>query len=41
MGAGGNVTWIWPAGGVVAVLRWVDPAAVDAFCAGVAAAIRD
>ncbi|HZF76390.1 MAG TPA: serine hydrolase [Acetobacteraceae bacterium] len=40
MGAGGNVTWIWPAGGVVAVLRWVDPAAVDGFCASVAAALR-
>jgi CubicO group peptidase (beta-lactamase class C family) len=33
MGAGGNVTWIWPEGRVVAVLRWVDPAKVGEFCA--------
>ncbi|MGG5886030.1 serine hydrolase domain-containing protein [Falsiroseomonas sp. HC035] len=39
MGAGGNVTWIWPAGQVVAVLRWVNPEAVGPFCARVAAAL--
>ncbi|WP_439595198.1 serine hydrolase domain-containing protein [Falsiroseomonas sp.] len=39
MGAGGNVTWIWPAGEVVAVLRWVHPDAVGPFCAKVAAAL--
>lgn len=39
MGAGGNVTWIWPAGQVVAVLRWVNPEAVGRFCAKVAAAL--
>ena len=41
MGAGGNVTWIWPEGRVVAVLRWVDPDAAGAFCAKVAAALTD
>jgi CubicO group peptidase (beta-lactamase class C family) len=40
MGAGGNVTWIWPEGRVVAVLRWVDPEVVGAFCGKVAAALR-
>jgi CubicO group peptidase (beta-lactamase class C family) len=39
MGAGGNVTWIWPGGQVVAVLRWVNPEAVGEFCARVVAAI--
>jgi CubicO group peptidase (beta-lactamase class C family) len=39
MGAGGNVTWIWPAGRVVAVLRWIDPAKLGGFCARVAAAL--
>lgn len=39
MGAGGNVTWIWPKGEVVAVLRWVHPDAVGPFCAKVAAAL--
>jgi len=39
MGAGGNVTWIWPEGRVVAVLRWVDPDKVGEFCAKVAAAL--
>lgn len=28
-GAGGNLTWIEPSSGIVAVLRWVDPAAQD------------
>jgi CubicO group peptidase (beta-lactamase class C family) len=39
MGAGGNVTWIWPRAEVVAVLRWVHPDAVGPFCAKVAAAL--
>jgi CubicO group peptidase (beta-lactamase class C family) len=39
MGAGGNVTWIWPGGEVVAVLRWVNPDAVAPFCGRVAAAL--
>ena len=29
IGAGGNVTWIDPANDIVAVLRWVDMAALD------------
>jgi CubicO group peptidase (beta-lactamase class C family) len=32
-GAGGNVTWIDPANELVAVLRWIDPAAIDGFLA--------
>lgn len=39
MGAGGNVTWIWPEGRVVAVLRWVNPEAVGGFCARVVKAL--
>jgi CubicO group peptidase (beta-lactamase class C family) len=39
MGAGGNVTWIWPAGGVVTVLRWVNPEAVGRVCGMVAKAV--
>ena len=39
MGAGGNVTWIWPGEDVVAVLRWVHPDAVGPFCAKVMAAL--
>jgi CubicO group peptidase (beta-lactamase class C family) len=30
-GAGGNVTWIDPGLDIVAVLRWIDPAAADGF----------
>jgi hypothetical protein len=30
-GAGGNVTWIAPSHGIVAVARWLDPAATDTF----------
>jgi len=30
-GAGGNVTWIVPSRGLVAVLRWTDPGAIDTF----------
>jgi CubicO group peptidase (beta-lactamase class C family) len=39
-GAGGNVTWIDPASGVVAVLRWVDATKLDGFIAAVMAAVR-
>lgn len=39
MGAGGNVTWIWPSGGVVMVLRWVNPEAIGRVCAMVARAV--
>jgi len=39
-GAGGNVTWIDPTTGIVAVLRWIDPAALDGFIAAVMAALR-
>jgi CubicO group peptidase (beta-lactamase class C family) len=31
IGAGGNCTWIDPASGIVAVLRWLDPAATNEF----------
>jgi CubicO group peptidase (beta-lactamase class C family) len=30
-GAGGNVTWIDPRAGIVAVLRWVDATKLDGF----------
>lgn len=30
-GAGGNVTWVAPEQDLVAVMRWIDPAAVDTF----------
>jgi CubicO group peptidase (beta-lactamase class C family) len=40
-GAGGNVTWIDPASGIVAVMRWMDPGAVDGFIAAVTGAISD
>ena len=35
VGAGGNLTWIDPRNEIVAVLRWIDPAAVDGFIARV------
>jgi CubicO group peptidase (beta-lactamase class C family) len=40
-GAGGNVTWVDPDSGIVAVLRWVDATRLDGFMAAVSAAIRD
>ncbi len=40
IGAGGNISWIDPAADIVAVLRWIDPAAVDGFIARVMAALR-
>ena len=30
-GAGGNITWVDPTNDLVAVMRWIDPAAVDGF----------
>jgi CubicO group peptidase (beta-lactamase class C family) len=39
-GAGGNLTWIDPENDIVAVLRWIDPAARDGFIKLVMAAIR-
>ncbi|RYJ03367.1 MAG: class C beta-lactamase-related serine hydrolase [Acetobacteraceae bacterium] len=38
-GAGGNVTWVDPEAGIVAVLRWVDATKLDGFMAAVRAAI--
>jgi hypothetical protein len=40
IGAGSNITWIEPRTGIVAVLRWIDRAAVDGFIARVTAALR-
>jgi CubicO group peptidase (beta-lactamase class C family) len=40
-GAGGNLTWIDPDHDIVAVLRWIDPAARDGFVRLVMEAIRD
>ena len=37
-GAGGNVTWVDPEAGIVAVLRWVDATRLDGFMAAVTAA---
>jgi len=39
LGAGGNITWIDPAHDLVAVLRWIDPAAIDAWIGHVMAAL--
>lgn len=39
-GAGGNITWIWPGGGVVAVFRWIHPDVVGEVCGMVAATLR-
>ncbi len=38
-GAGGNCIWIDPTTGIVAVLRWIDPAAIDGFIARVMSAL--
>lgn len=38
-GAGGNLTWVDPATGIVAVLRWTDPKAQDGFVGRVRAAL--
>lgn len=40
-GAGGNSTWIDPRTGIVAVMRWMDPAAIDGFIHRVMAALKD
>ena len=40
VGAGGNRTWIDPESGIVGVMRWLDPAAVDQFIALVNAAME-
>ncbi|MDE2199723.1 MAG: serine hydrolase [Rhodospirillales bacterium] len=40
IGAGGNVTWIDPAHELVAVLRWIDPAALDAWIGHVMGALQ-
>lgn len=37
-GAGGNITWVDPEAGIVAVLRWVDATKLDGFMAAVTAA---
>lgn len=39
-GAGGHVTWIAPEHGITAVLRWLDPAALDPLMGRVLAALR-
>jgi CubicO group peptidase (beta-lactamase class C family) len=39
-GAGGNLTWIDPDNDIVAVLRWIDPAARDGFMRLVSSAIK-
>ena len=39
-GAGGNLTWIDPDNDLVAVLRWIDPAARDGFLGLVGNALR-
>jgi hypothetical protein len=38
-GAGGNLTWIDPANELVAILRWIDPAAIDGFLTRLMAAV--
>jgi CubicO group peptidase (beta-lactamase class C family) len=39
IGAGGNTTWIDPQSGIVAVMRWLDPAATEPFVTRVMAAL--
>jgi len=39
-GAGGNLTWIDPDNDIVAVMRWIDPAARDRFMGLVTGAIK-
>lgn len=38
-GAGGNTIWVDPSTGIVAVSRWMDPAALDGFIAHVRASL--
>jgi len=40
IGAGGNLTWIDPATGIVAVMRWIDRAQADGFVGRVTAAVK-
>jgi CubicO group peptidase (beta-lactamase class C family) len=40
IGAGGNITWIDPANDIVAVMRWIDRAAVNGFIKRVMAGLR-
>jgi len=40
LGAGGNVTWIDPAHDIVAVARWLDPAAIEPWIGCVMAALK-
>ena len=40
VGAGGNITWIDPEHDIVAVMRWMDPAAQNAFIALALGALR-
>jgi CubicO group peptidase (beta-lactamase class C family) len=40
IGAGGNLTWIDPATGIVAVMRWIDAEARDGFMSRVIAALK-
>jgi hypothetical protein len=40
MGAGGNVTWVDPTHGIVAVLRWIDSAKLNDWIGLVLGAIR-
>jgi CubicO group peptidase (beta-lactamase class C family) len=39
-GAGGNLTWIDPDNDIVAVMRWIDPAARDGFMRLVTEAVK-
>jgi CubicO group peptidase (beta-lactamase class C family) len=39
-GAGGNITWIDPVNDIVAVMRWMDPAATDGFLRRVGTSVR-
>ncbi len=39
IGAGGNACWIEPQSGLVAVVRWLDPPALDGFMGAVMAAL--
>ncbi len=40
VGAGGNQIWVDPQSGIVGVMRWIDPGAVDGFIGRVTAALR-
>ena len=40
LGSGGNLTWIDPANDIVAVLRWTDTNAANAFMAAITASLR-